>query len=148
MNPPPTDPTTPAAVEAAAGSLSVRPGEDPWTAEEVAEVHASLRADRDRLVSEIAQTDRDLAAIISGGADGAGNDQADVGANSVERDAEMSMAHNQRELLRQVERAEARLADGTYGDCESCGKPIGKGRLSAFPRAVLCVECKQREERR
>ena len=32
--------------------------------------------------------------------------------------------------------------------CESCGEPIGKARLQAFPRAVLCVTCKQREERR
>jgi DnaK suppressor protein len=32
--------------------------------------------------------------------------------------------------------------------CESCGKPIGKARLLAFPRATLCVECKQRQERR
>ncbi|MBN9325656.1 MAG: TraR/DksA family transcriptional regulator, partial [Cellulomonas sp.] len=41
-----------------------------------------------------------------------------------------------------------RIAAGTYGACESCGKPIGKARLQAFPRATLCVECKQREERR
>ena len=41
-----------------------------------------------------------------------------------------------------------RIADGTYGTCESCGLPIGKMRLEAFPRATLCVDCKQREERR
>ncbi len=29
-----------------------------------------------------------------------------------------------------------------------CGQPIGKARLQAFPRATLCVDCKQREERR
>jgi hypothetical protein len=32
--------------------------------------------------------------------------------------------------------------------CESCGQPIGKARLLAFPRATLCVACKQRQERR
>ena len=32
--------------------------------------------------------------------------------------------------------------------CESCGQPIGKMRLMAFPRATLCLTCKQREERR
>ena len=42
----------------------------------------------------------------------------------------------------------ARIADGTYGICESCGNPIGKGRAMAFPRATLCLTCKQREERR
>ena len=48
----------------------------------------------------------------------------------------------------QTERALARIDEGTYGTCESCGEPIGKARLQAFPRAVLCVACKQREERR
>jgi len=47
-----------------------------------------------------------------------------------------------------AERALARIDAGTYGVCESCGKPIGKARLLAFPRATLCVPCKQREERR
>ena len=32
--------------------------------------------------------------------------------------------------------------------CENCGKPIGKARLEAFPRATMCVSCKQRQERR
>jgi DnaK suppressor protein len=51
-------------------------------------------------------------------------------------------------LLSQVERALQRLDNGTYGICENCGNPIGKARLQAFPRATLCVTCKQREERR
>jgi len=60
----------------------------------------------------------------------------------------MSLAANQRELLLQTEKALDRLERGTYGHCESCGEPIGKGRLMAFPRATLCMTCKQREERR
>jgi len=59
----------------------------------------------------------------------------------------MSLAANQRELLLQTEKAIDRLERGTYGNCESCGEPIGKGRLLAFPRATLCMTCKQREER-
>ncbi|MGZ5374467.1 MAG: TraR/DksA family transcriptional regulator, partial [Aeromicrobium sp.] len=75
-------------------------------------------------------------------------DQADVGSTSLERDAEMSLAANQRELLLQTEKALGRLDTGTYGACEVCGEPIGKMRLMAFPRATLCMTCKQREERR
>ncbi|HEV2244099.1 MAG TPA: TraR/DksA C4-type zinc finger protein, partial [Streptosporangiaceae bacterium] len=59
-----------------------------------------------------------------------------------------ALTHNARELLAQTEHALARIDAGTYGTCESCGEPIGKERLQAFPRAVLCVSCKQREERR
>ena len=50
--------------------------------------------------------------------------------------------------LAQIERALQRIEDGTYGVCESCGNAIGKMRLMAFPRATLCMTCKQREERR
>jgi RNA polymerase-binding protein DksA len=81
--------------------------------------------------------------------DGAGHDQADMGATSFERDQELSVvANNEREKLAQIDRALARIADGTYGVCESCGNPIGKMRVMAFPRATLCMTCKQREERR
>ena len=65
-----------------------------------------------------------------------------------ERDHEMSLANNARDMLTQTERALLRIEDGSYGICESCGQPIGKMRLMAFPRATLCLSCKQREERR
>ena len=51
-------------------------------------------------------------------------------------------------MLDQTEQAVKALAAGTYGYCENCGKPIGKARLEAFPRATMCVACKQRQERR
>jgi DnaK suppressor protein len=80
--------------------------------------------------------------------DGAGNDQADVGSTTFERDHEMSLANNARDMLAQTEHALERIDNGSYGICESCGQPIGKMRLMAFPRATLCLSCKQREERR
>ena len=65
-----------------------------------------------------------------------------------ERDHEMTMAKNARESLNLIEAALARIDDGSYGVCESCGQAIGKMRLQAFPRATLCMECKQRQDRR
>jgi RNA polymerase-binding transcription factor DksA len=50
-------------------------------------------------------------------------------------------------MVDQVQHALHRIDAGTYGICESCGKPIGKYRLQAFPRATLCLVCKQAEER-
>ena len=70
--------------------------------------------------------------------DGAGDDQADAGAKTFEREQEISLANNSREMLDQSEHALERIDDGTYGICESCGNPIGKLRLQAFPRATLC----------
>ena len=48
----------------------------------------------------------------------------------------------------QTERAITRIDTKTYGRCEECGNPIGKARLQVFPRATLCMACKQKEERR
>ena len=128
--------------------LAIRADEKPWTATETKAVRSELEVDLERLRIELDRSSRDLHDLLRDGVDGAGNDQADVGSNSVERDAEMSLAANQRELLLQTEKALGRLSDGTYGLCENCGEAIGKMRLMAFPRATLCMTCKQREERR
>ena len=74
--------------------------------------------------------------------DGAGDDQADAGTKTFEREQEISLANNSREMLDQSEHALERIDNGTYGICESCGNPIGKLRLQAFPRATLCMSCK------
>jgi len=128
--------------------LVVRADERPWMARELADVRGELEADEGRLRLEIRSVEQDLQDLLRNTGDGAGNDQADVGSTTLERDAEMSLANNTREMLFQVQRALGRLDDGTYGVCESCGNPIGKQRLMAFPRATLCMTCKQREERR
>jgi DnaK suppressor protein len=129
-------------------TLAVRANEKPWTASETKAVRAELESDLTRLRGELDQSARELQDLLRDGVDGAGNDQADVGSKGLERDAEMSLAANQRELLQQTEKALDRLDKGSYGQCEVCGEPIGKMRLIAFPRATLCMTCKQREERR
>jgi RNA polymerase-binding protein DksA len=128
--------------------LAVKSDEKPWTKAELAEVRGELNVDRDRLRSELNLAEHELHDLMRDAGDGAGNDQADVGSTTFERDHEMTLANNAREMLAQTERALARIEDGTYGVCESCGEPIGKMRLMAFPRATLCLTCKQREERR
>ena len=130
------------------GLLPVLAGEDPWTKAEIAEVRGELDEERQRLLGEVAAAEQEIKVLLRDGGDGAGNDQADIGSKALERDAEMSLANNSREMLFQVERAMTRLEDGSYGLCESCGQPIGKLRLMAFPRATLCMTCKQRQERR
>ncbi len=129
-------------------TLAVRADEKPWTAAETKAVRSELEDDLLRLRKELDLSAKELQDLLRDGVDGAGNDQADVGSTSLERDAEMSLAANQRELLLQTERALQRLDKGTYGQCEMCGEPIGKLRLQAFPRATQCLQCKQREERR
>jgi RNA polymerase-binding transcription factor len=80
--------------------------------------------------------------------DSAGDDQADTGTKTFEREQEISLANGIRDRVTQVERALERLDDGHYGYCERCGNPIPAERLAAFPSVTLCVTCKQLEERR
>jgi DnaK suppressor protein len=126
----------------------VRPNETPWTADELDEVQGELIADVQRLRREITVAETEIADLLRDSGEGAGDDQADTGSKNFEREHEMSLANNSRTMLLQSERALRRLGDGSYGICESCGLPIGKARLQAFPRATLCMTCKQREERR
>ncbi|MFE2497370.1 TraR/DksA family transcriptional regulator [Streptomyces scopuliridis] len=128
--------------------LAVRPGEDPWTPEEVAAARAVLESEAARLRAEITSSETALAGLMRDSGDGAGDDDADTGTKNITREHEMSLAANAREMLEQTERALQRLDTGTYGLCEVCGKPIGKARMQAFPRATLCVEDKQKQERR
>ena len=144
-----TAPVPPARAAATApGELAVRPGEDPWTQEEVAAAHTELTGEITRLRNELEASGLALAGLMRDSGDGAGDDEADTGTKNITREHEMSLAANAQEMLEQTERALARLDAGTYGLCEICGKPIGKARMQAFPRATLCVEDKQKQERR
>ncbi|MFF5917021.1 TraR/DksA family transcriptional regulator [Streptomyces flavochromogenes] len=130
------------------GELAVRPGEDPWTPAEVTEARNELQSEVLRLRSELAHSQEELTGLMRDSGDGAGDDQADTGTKNITREHELALAANAREMLEQTEHALERLDAGTYGLCEVCGKPIGKARMQAFPRATLCVEDKQRQERR
>jgi RNA polymerase-binding protein DksA len=129
-------------------ALVVKEGEGAWTKAEIREVTKELHAEREKVQAFLAAQEEELAGLMRDSGDGAGQDQADMGATSFERDHELTVVNIEREKLLQIERALARIEDGSYGICESCGNPIGKLRLMAFPRATLCMTCKQREERR
>ncbi|WP_405695607.1 TraR/DksA family transcriptional regulator [Streptomyces sp. NBC_01185] len=136
------------ATATAPGDLAVRPGEDPWTPEEVDAARTELTGEVLRLRTELEASGAALAGLMRDSGDGAGDDDADTGTKNITREHELSLAAHAQETLDQTERALARLDAGTYGLCEVCGKPIGKARMQAFPRATLCVEDKQKQERR
>lgn len=131
----------------AVATLPVRKGESPWSDAEVAELRSELDSEIAGLRAEIGRAESDIADRLTDSVNDAGDDSADAGAKTFQREHDLALTHNARALLAQNERAVARIAAGTYGVCESCGEPIGKARLQAFPRATLCVQCKQREER-
>ncbi|AOG27680.1 TraR/DksA family transcriptional regulator [Cutibacterium avidum] len=134
--------------EAIAASLPVRDGDEPWTADEVREIIDALESDVHRMGTALAKAENDLADLMKQGNDGAGMDTIDVGSSQFERDQEISVTRNARAVYDQSKLALQLLDEGTWGTCESCGNAVGKARLQAFPRATMCVKCKQREERR
>jgi RNA polymerase-binding protein DksA len=141
-------PANSAAKKAPASALVVKEGEASWTKTELKEVLDELNTQREHSYEIVEKQESELSGLMRDAGDGAGHDQADMGATSFERDHELTVLSNERDKLAQIDRALARIDDGTYGVCESCGNPVGKMRLMAFPRATLCLTCKQREERR
>ena len=128
--------------------IVVSESESAWNAAELKAIRSELAKELVRLQTELAAIEREMDALIADAGDGAGDDQADAGTKTFEREHEMSLVINARDMVLQTERALERIDTKTYGNCEECGSPIGKARLQVFPRATLCMLCKQKEERR
>ena len=126
----------------------VSESESAWNAAELKAIRSELAKELVRLQAELAAVESEMDALIADAGDGAGDDQADAGTKTFEREHEMSLVINARDMVLQTERALERIDTKTYGNCEECGAPIGKARLQVFPRATLCMLCKQKEERR
>lgn len=135
-------------LKAAPTPVAVTESEATWSAAELKSIRADLSKDLLRLKAELADIEAEMDDLIADAGDGAGDDQADSGTKTFEREHEMSLVMNARDMVVQTERALARIDNKTYGNCEDCGAPIGKKRLQVFPRATLCMACKQKEERR
>ena len=119
-----------------------------WTATELKTMRSALAKELERLRADLAKVESEMDSLIKDGGEGAGDDQADAGNKTFEREHEMSLLINARDMVVQTERAIDRIDNKTYGVCEVCGNQIGKARLEVFPRATLCMICKQKEERR
>jgi DnaK suppressor protein len=118
---------------------------------------AALAAIKERLEQERADYERQLRELesdsfnesqseISGDA-GLNEDFADAGTATFDRERDLSIRNNVLDLIDTVTRALQRIEEGTYGTCERCGRPIDAARIKAFPRVLLCLDCKRREER-
>ena len=134
-------------LKAAPAALVVVDNES-WTAAELKAMRGNLSKELERLRVDLAKVESEMDSLIKDGGEGAGDDQADAGNKTFEREHEMSLLINARDMVIQTERAIERIDNKSYGVCEVCGNQIGKARLEVFPRATLCMSCKQKEERR
>ena len=74
-------------------------------------------------------------------------DIADRAASSYTKEFLFSQSNNERQLLRMVDGALARIREGNFGECIHCGKEINSKRLEAVPWTTQCIDCKRKEER-
>ena len=135
-------------IKSAPAPLVATASEMAWNATELKSIKAELSKDLVRLRKELETAEAEMEDLVEAAGVGAGDDQADAGAKTFEREHEMSLVYNARDMVQQTERALERINNKTYGKCEECGNFVGKARLQVFPRATLCMVCKQKEERR
>jgi len=135
-------------IKSAPTPVTAAAGEAPWTATELKAIRVELAKELTRLKHELEVIEAEMEDLIADSGEGAGDDQADSGTKTFEREHEMSLVINARDMVLQTERALVRIDNKSYGSCEDCSNPIGKERLHVFPRATLCMICKQKEERR
>lgn len=75
------------------------------------------------------------------------SDEADAAVSTDLRERAMWLAQDHRHKLELIDLALQRIADGSYGRCESCGGAISPERLEALPHATQCIRCQEQAER-
>jgi len=123
-------------------TIPATPPDEYLTAPELADLHSRLRAQLD----EVLQHGTDAVHTLTR-EDEAAPDPLDLAANSSDRELVQRQAERERRLLGKIRHALARIAEGEYGTCDTCGGAIGFGRLSARPVATQCIDCKTEAER-
>ena len=93
-----------------------------------------------RVVSRTEQDGRDADSEVA-------QDIADKAANSYNKEFLFHLSNADRQLLQMVENALARIREGNFGECISCGKEINPKRLDAVPWTKYCISCQEAADR-
>lgn len=102
-----------------------------------------LEAERERTLRRLAGLTDDFDAIVAASRDTNADDEHDPEGATIafERSQVSAIARATQQHLVEIDAAMDRLSAGTYGTCETCGQPIGEGRLEARPAARTCIRC-------
>jgi DnaK suppressor protein len=127
-----------------------KPRKPELTPKEIAGIRATLVEQRNiftREFSDLEEGSFNVSQSEISGEVSFDEEYADAGSFTFEREKELSIGNNIRDLLDKVNHAINAIDKGTYGICENCGNPIAKARLLALPYSTLCLNCKQIDER-
>jgi DnaK suppressor protein len=123
----------------------------PVTPAEQRELREALESEREELQSQLNEIETSTFSQAQSDLSGEmafDDEYADAGTATFERERDLSLENNVRDLLQKIEKALSRMDEGTFGLCERCGKPIEKARLKALPYANLCIADAQAATRR
>ncbi|WP_448003648.1 TraR/DksA family transcriptional regulator [Agromyces bauzanensis] len=113
------------------------------TPTQLARFEARLRAERADAEERLAEFDDAMAEVRTARSDATADDEHDPEGPTMTQEWSQRTAvlADVKAELAEVDRALARIADGTYGICARCGKRITVARLDARPTATLCIDC-------
>ena len=101
-----------------------------------------LAEEREVVTPRLARLERDMTELFAASRDANSDDEHDPEGQTIayERSQLAAMIRQAREHLHEIDAASARVAAGTYGICEVCGRPIAAERLEGKPTARTCIE--------
>jgi RNA polymerase-binding protein DksA len=105
-----------------------------------ASARAALVAERERLLVELGVPIENPGQMTYGS-------QAAAASQVFEQQRDLALRDRSRTELHRVETALRAIDAGTYGTCESCGKPIAPERLEALPWVATCIDCARKGAR-
>jgi RNA polymerase-binding transcription factor DksA len=118
---------------------------------DTAQIRARLEGERDRLLAvrqgidaEDPPDEAETEAISE--LSSADQHMADEGSETASREVDLALREHVDAELAEIDAALKRLAAGTYGICEACGRPIEEDRLEAIPYARFCLRDQQLHE--
>jgi RNA polymerase-binding transcription factor len=126
-------------------------GKSPYTKKELEELRTRLLEERQELdgqLTTIEETSFSTSQSDLSGEVSFDEENADAGTFTFERERDLSIENNVRDLMGKIDRALSRMDEGSYGACSRCGKPIEKARLKALPYVDLCIKDAQAQARR
>ena len=121
------------------------------TKKELGDLRVRLEEERTQLDTQLTSIVEDSFAIAQSelASDvGLDDESTDAGTATSEREKDLSIENNVRDLLQKIDRALKRMDDGSYGVCDICGKNIEKARVKALPYVDLCIKDAQAQSRR
>jgi RNA polymerase-binding transcription factor len=121
------------------------------TPKEIEDLRDRLVTERSELQTQLTTLEEDTFATTQSeqvGDVGLDDELADAGTATFEREKDLSIENNVRDLMSKIDRALKRIDEGTYGLCVICGRPIAKDRIKALPYADLCIRDAQAQSSR